>query len=118
MERIDENSYPDCKMCARCCSRLSVLAITEDEYHAMLDAVKKRGITPIDRGDDGCPLLAKDGSCMIWDARPQVCKLYSCQMPRHEVLANNPQIKVHEKVHLVCLREMLIPGVSPRSECA
>lgn len=111
----DENAYPDCKMCGACCARMSVIAVTEEEYFAMVEAAKS--VTPIDRGEAGCPLLTEDGRCMIWQARPQTCRLYHCHIPRTQVLKDNPQIKVPDKLHLICLRETFIPGVAGRSEC-
>ncbi len=114
---IDENAYPDCEMCGGCCARMGVLAVTEQEYHAMLDAVREGNITPIDRGEVGCPLMAEDGRCMIWSARPQVCRLHHCRIPRIQILEEHPEIQVPENLHLICLRETFVPGVAARPEC-
>lgn len=114
----DDNAYPDCAMCGGCCSRMGVLAVTEEEYHAMVRAASEEGVHPIDRGEEGCPLLAEDGSCMIWEARPQVCRLYNCHIPRHQILADHSEITVPERLHLICLRETFVPGIASRPECA
>lgn len=96
---------------------MSVLAVTEDEYFAMKVAAEAEGVHPIDRGEVGCPLLAEDGSCMIWEARPQVCRLHHCRVPRYQILQDNPEIEVEEDLHLICLRETFVPNVTPRPEC-
>lgn len=111
----DDNAYPDCEMCGGCCSRMSVLAVTEEEYFHMVEAAKD--VQPIDRGEAGCPLLDDDGRCLIWQARPQVCRLYHCHVPRTQVLKDHPEIQVPEKLHLICLRETFLPNVTPRTEC-
>ncbi len=111
----DDNAYPDCAMCGGCCARMSVIAVTEDEYFAMKEAA--RDVQPIDRGEAGCPMLAEDGRCMIWQARPQTCRLYNCHVPRTQVLEDHPEIRVPEKLHLICLRETFLPDVAGRAEC-
>lgn len=112
----DDNAYPDCQMCGSCCARMSVLAVTEEEYFAMLDAAKDAH--PVDRGEEGCPLLAEDGSCQIWQARPQVCRLHNCQVPRKRILEDHPEVKVPAKLHLICLRETFLPTApGSRPEC-
>lgn len=114
-ELKDDNAYPDCAMCGACCARMSVLAVTEDEYHAMIDAARE--VEPIDRGDAGCPLLADDGRCSIWQARPQVCRLYNCHVPRTRILEDHPEVHVPEKLHLICLHETFLPHLPGRPEC-
>lgn len=115
MKIEDDNAYPECEMCGRCCARMSVLAITEDEYAAMLEAAQT--VETVDRGETGCPLLADDGRCLIWQARPQVCRLYNCHVPRTQILVEHPEIQVPDKLHLICLRETFTPTAHPRPEC-
>lgn len=116
MEKLtDDNAYPDCQMCGSCCARMSVLAVTEGEYHRMVEAA--HAVEPRDRGEAGCPLLADDGSCMIWQARPQVCRLHHCQVPRSKILEDHPDVQVPAKLHLVCLRETFLPHLPSRPEC-
>lgn len=114
-ELVDDNAYPDCRMCGNCCARMSVLAVTEEEYHRMVAAAEQ--VEPIDRGETGCPLLADDGRCLIWHARPQVCRLHHCRVPRTQVLEDNPHVKVPAKLHLICLRETFLPHTEGRPEC-
>ena len=112
----DDHAYPDCQMCGDCCARMSVLAVTEEEYHRMLAAA--HDVQPIDRGETGCPLLAEDGRCLIWQARPQVCRLHHCRVPRFQILEDHPEVKVPAKLHLICLRETFLPHTEGRPECA
>ena len=114
-ELVDDNAYPDCRMCGDCCARMSVLAVTEEEYHRMVTAAEQG--EPIDRGETGCPLLADDGRCLIWQARPQVCRLHHCRVPRTQVLEDNPHVKVPAKLHLICLRETFLRRANGRPEC-
>ena len=49
---------------------------------------------------------------MVWEARPQVCRLHHCQVPRHEVLRQNPAIKLPDYLPLLDLHAEFVEGVS------
>ena len=78
-----DNSYPDCTCCGQCCG-LNVLAITPEELNAMHECIERKHVHPIDRKGERCPLQSPEGGCMIWEARPQVCRLFNCHVPRIE----------------------------------
>lgn len=108
--RMDgDNSYPDCACCGQCCG-INVLAITEQELARMLAVVEERHITPINRGKDRCCLQSPDGTCMIWDARPQVCRLYNCHVPRKTIVAEHPELDIPENPPLVDLYDAFFCG--------
>lgn len=71
-----DNSYPDCTCCGQCCG-LNVLAITPEELDAMHECIERKHVHPIDRKGERCPLQSPEGGCMIWEARPQVCRLFN-----------------------------------------
>lgn len=102
-----DNSYPDCKQCAKCC-HLNVLAITHEEYYAMRSYIEENNVEPIDYKGECCPLCGEDGRCMIWPARPQICKLYNCNVPRLKLLEINPSLDIPENPPLLNLHEAFI----------
>jgi len=84
-----------------------VLAISKAERDAMHACIEHKGVRPIDRNRRCCPLRSDEGTCMVWEARPQVCRLHHCQVPRREVLRQNPAIVVPERL---ALRAVLSAG--------
>lgn len=111
-----ENSYPECERCGACC-RVNVLAMTHEEVARVRDYITRHGIRPIDRGKQGCCLQRASGDgCMVWEARPQVCRLHNCHVSRIEILRRNPSIHVPEDIPLVDLHECFINGreIDPR----
>lgn len=106
-----DNSYPDCTCCGQCCG-LNVLAITPEELDAMHECIERKRVRPIDRKGERCPLQSPEGGCMIWEARPQVCRLFNCHVPRIEILKQNPSIVVPEDIPLLDLTEEFVRGRS------
>lgn len=106
-----DNSFPDCACCGHCCE-LNVLAITPQERDAMHACIARKGVRPIDRARECCPLRSDEGTCMIWEARPQVCRLHHCQVPRYEVLRQNPSITLPDYLPLLDLHAEFVEGVS------
>ena len=104
-----DNASPGCECCGRCC-RLNVLALTADEVRAMRRPIREHDVKPEDKGGECCPFLRADSRCDIWDARPQPCRLYSCRVPRVEVLRQNPRIVIPEDLLLVDLHEEFVAG--------
>lgn len=102
-----DNSFPDCRQCGICCG-LNVIAVTAEEACRMRDYVAEHNIQPIDRGKERCCLQSPEGTCMIWEARPQVCRLHHCQVSRFEILEQNPSIKVPEDLYLIDLNECFL----------
>lgn len=74
--------------------------------------VQRKGVRPIDHGRACCPLRSDEGTCMVWEARPQVCRLHHCQVPRHEVLRQNPGIVLPDYLPLLDLHAEFVEGVS------
>ncbi len=95
-----ENSFPECAQCGTCC-RINVLAMTREEVLRIHSFLLENDIAPVDRGGERCCLQAEDGSCMVWPARAQVCKLHHCKVARMDLLAANPTIHVHDDADLL-----------------
>lgn len=106
-----DNSFPDCACCGHCCE-LNVLAITPQERDAMHRCIQRKGVSPIDYGGACCPLRSAEGTCMIWEVRPQVCRLHHCQVPRFEVLRQNPSITLPSHLPLLDLHVEFVEGAS------
>ena len=89
-----ENTIPDystngkCSRCGRCCSNL--LSMTLEDVHRIRDYLQTHSITPapLTRPDkfrsipfDSCPfcdLSGKKATCMIYEARPAICRKFLC----------------------------------------
>ena len=107
-----DNSYPDCEKCGSCC-QIAVLSITPDELTTMHACIEDEGIIPVDRGYDMCPLRSEEGTCMIWDARPQICRLYNCQVFRRDIMDEKPDIELESGTTLVVLRDEFVKDPTP-----
>lgn len=107
-----DNTYPECECCGDCC-HIAVLSITDDELAQMHEYIDANDIVPIDRGYERCPLRGDDGKCMVWEARPKICKLYNCKVPRHEIVREDPALDIADGTPLVVLYEEFIGGEAP-----
>ena len=107
MARYDDNTYPDCRQCGSCC-RLNVLAMTADDYAIVKRFVAERNVRPNDYAKQRCCFQNPDFTCMIWEARPQVCRLHNCHVPRRKILEDNPGIVVDEDLWLVDMHENFV----------
>lgn len=104
-----DNSFPECSGCGHCC-HLNVIAVSPEEVARMRRYAASHDITPVDRNKTCCCFLGADGRCMIWEARPQICRLYNCQVPRMEILRRNPSIVVDDDKPLIDLHDAFILG--------
>ncbi len=104
-----DNSFPDCDQCGRCC-HLNVIAALPEEVARVRAYMRERGIVPRDRGKEACCLQGEDGRCMVWEVRPQICRLYHCHVPRREVVRLNPQLRIPDDPPLIDLHECFING--------
>lgn len=104
-----DNSFPECECCGHCCE-LNVLAVMPDELERMRAYVAAHNVAPIDYGKERCCFQTVQRTCMIWEARPQPCRLHNCHVPRREVLRRNPAIHVPENPPLLDLHDCFIGG--------
>ena len=84
---VDFTKNGQCSRCGSCCS--SLLPLDFEEAKKLKDYVRDNKIVPhaIPEGDDvaylQCPFLEKSGkpakaSCLVYDARPAICRIFSC----------------------------------------
>ncbi|MDO4183209.1 MAG: YkgJ family cysteine cluster protein [Coriobacteriia bacterium] len=107
-----DNSYPDCEGCGKCCEYMCVMAVTREELQTMRDYVRDHDIHPIDYNRTCCCFRGPDNLCMIWEARPQVCRLHHCKVPRKTILEQNPSIQVPEDMPLIDVYDTFFYGDS------
>lgn len=104
-----DNSYPDCEQCGKCC-HLNVLAVLPEEVARVRAYLREHDVAPRNRGREACPLQGEDGRCMVWEARPQTCRLHHCHVPRWRVVELNPQLRIPEDPPLIDLHDCFIEG--------
>lgn len=71
----------DCRGCGECCSRF--LPLSEHDIQAIRDYVASHGIEQVlERSDIDlfCPYLTEERECLIYEARPDICRAYRCDM--------------------------------------
>lgn len=70
----------DCRGCGECCGRF--LPLTLADKVRLTAYVRSHGIKPrmMLRGivDLTCPYLSGERECMVYEARPEICRGYSC----------------------------------------
>ena len=108
MDKADKiNTYPDCNRCGHCCE-LNIIAITDDDLENMHAYVRENDIAPKDQNAQRCCFQNDDRTCMIWEARPQICRLHNCNVARIEILKRNPNIHVPDDIPLRNLHEQFV----------
>lgn len=78
----------DCRGCGECCSRF--IPLSARDIQRVSSYVAAHSIEQIpERGDVDllCPYLSDRGECMIYDARPDICRAYRCDFHAHGDLA-------------------------------
>lgn len=73
----------DCRGCGECCSRFLPMSLLD---RARLRAyVRRHGVAahaPWARLDLTCPYLTDGRECAVYEARPEICRVYRCD--RHK----------------------------------
>ena len=71
----------DCRGCGECCSRFLPMSVFD--FRRLEPYVRGRGVKPHEpRGevDLTCPWLTDGHECAVYDARPESCRAYRCDM--------------------------------------
>lgn len=72
----------DCRGCGECCGRY--LPMTLADRIRVEGYVRTHGIVPrtppAGMLDLVCPYLSQEGECMVYEARPEICRRYSCKL--------------------------------------
>lgn len=69
----------DCRGCGECCSRF--LPLTLADRVRLKTFVRAHGIDPVpERADIDllCPFLSEERECLVYEARPEICRAYRC----------------------------------------
>lgn len=93
----------DCRGCGQCCSRF--LPLTIQEEFVIGGYVKKHGIAPRPMQaeyDLMCPFLTDEKECAIYEVRPEICRLYRCDLHKAKTL---PPPKRWRQMRTVDMRE-------------
>lgn len=72
----------ECKKCGKCCS--NYLPLTIKEKYKLKEMVKKNNLKPTEYileefNQFICPFLDSNCSCLIYNDRPSICKVYTCE---------------------------------------
>lgn len=80
---VIKNLYTgNCKGCGECCSR--ILPLSEHDIKRLRDYVRKHNIKQMPEYGAGgaidmtCPYLSEDSECLVFHARPDICRAYRC----------------------------------------
>ena len=67
-----------CKQCGKCCS--NYLPLTTEEVIGTKKLAKKENKRLLDKDwYNYCPFLNEQNKCDIYDNRPSICKLFTCE---------------------------------------
>ena len=104
-----------CRGCGECCSRF--LPMSRMDERRLVAYVEHHGVVPRPEPEGSldltCPLLSERHECMAYDARPDICRVYRCDLHLRGEL-RPPAFAEH--MRLVDVRELL--GVTPDDEDA
>lgn len=71
----------DCRGCGACCSRFMPLSAAD--IQRVKDHTASHGIDPrprLSEADLMCPYLTQEQICAIYEARPDICRAYRCDL--------------------------------------
>ena len=68
-----------CSKCGECCSNL--LPLAKSEVERIITYAREHKITVSKPKNGSCLFLNKDKRCLIYEARPLICRLFKCSAP-------------------------------------
>ena len=68
-----------CSKCGECCFNL--LPLAHSEIERIVNYVSAHKITINKPKNGSCPFLSKDKKCLVYEARPLICRLFKCSAP-------------------------------------
>ena len=84
--------------------------MTEGDFRRISHYMDENALRPIDYGKERCCFQNADRTCMVWAARPQVCRLHSCQASRLQIVETDTSLQVDEDLWLVDMHEAFVNG--------
>ena len=106
-QKVTDLFTGDCKGCGECCSRFLPLSshdIERIKVYTLEDSIEQR--EPQADIDMICPYLTDERLCAIYDARPDICRSYRCDLHAKGVLLGLC-ILPHHPYTLADLREVI-----------
>lgn len=95
-----------CSQCGQCCSNL--LPLSDKEIARIKAYIKKHGIKEQRHNalmvvDMTCPFRdERNKKCLIYDIRPEICRVFQCNQERDEIVAN--KMRMHGVNNVVLMR--------------
>lgn len=95
-----------CSQCGQCCSNL--LPLSDKEIARIKAYIKKHGIkeqrhNALMTVDMTCPFRdERNKKCLIYDIRPEICRVFQCNQERDEIVAN--KMRMHGVNNVVLMR--------------
>ena len=84
-----------CSQCGGCCTDLLYVSEkdikTIKKYMEKHDIYEHINVSVLDMTsalDMTCPFLTDEGSCQIYEVRPNICKTFKCDMSEKEIIQN------------------------------
>ena len=83
--RIEQRNIKDftkkgrCAKCGECCSNF--LPLAKSEVERIIAYVKEQRINISKPKNGACPFLSREKRCLIYEARPLICRLFKCSAP-------------------------------------
>lgn len=94
-----------CSQCGGCCTDL--LYVSEKdiktikkymEKHEIHEHTNRSVLDTTSAVDITCPFLTDEGSCQIYEVRPNICKTFKCDMSEKEIIQNQNRYKSRFKL--------------------
>lgn len=96
----------DCRGCGECCGRF--LPMSRVDVARLVTYVRAHGVVPRPERDGAvdltCPLLGEGRECMAYEARPDICRAYRCDLHAAGAVAPPP---LWRSMRVLDMREVL-----------
>lgn len=94
-----------CSQCGGCCTDLLYLSEKDIktikkymEKHHIYEHTNMSVLDMASAVDITCPFLTDEGSCQIYEVRPNICKTFKCDMSEKEIIQNQNRYKSRFKL--------------------
>lgn len=96
-----------CSRCGGCCGRH--LPITESDLDRLNAFLAHHEVRPV-RSELMCPFL-RDGACEAYEARPMICRVYTCHGHLTGEIADDPRNALMGSAVCVDMQRMVFDGL-------
>lgn len=97
-----------CMRCGDCC--IDLLWVSAAEIEAMRYYAAKEGITQQNRTLEACPFLDREHECAIYEARPEICRVFDCSrnMTNEEIALLNEGGRKPQSIRAAVFNQMTL----------